>query len=135
MSSKIMTHYSTHYSRAVARVRGWAPIMAQEAGVALLTGGTLGVLATKLKGGLDMGTHKVPMDAVAGLGAMGLSMFIPLRYRERDLLRNVSIAAIAVGTARKTEAYLGSKSSVHGELDDGTSDMGIDPIVSAARSL
>jgi hypothetical protein len=154
--SSIQRWYDAVKSGGAGLAKAKSHAMAAGAGVrqggeALLVGGLLGAMSVELPTGLDV--KKVPVDAVGGVAFLVASAAVAGEEYSTDL-RNAGSTALAVFAYRKTQDLLAEKKragggmpgyaaaktvSAHGDYDysGGTSDsdMGEDPIVTAARLL
>jgi len=98
-----------HFTLASARWKGGeGKEIIHDGVVATATGIGIGYAAAHSKTDLEMtvGRKRVPLDIAGSLAGLGLSLVVSASKSTRDLVRQASVAGLAISSYRATERYI-----------------------------
>jgi hypothetical protein len=138
-----------HYNLATSRwAGGEGKTIIHDGVVATATGIGIGYAAAHSRTDLEatVGQKRVPLDIAGSLGGLALSLVMPGSKGTRDIVRQASVAGLAISSYRATERYIHLKG--HPALGMGRAhpamapaahageiDVSSDPVLAAAANL
>jgi hypothetical protein len=138
-----------HYALAASRWSGGeGKEIIHDGVVAAATGIGIGYAAAHSKTDLEatVGHKRVPLDIAGSLAGLGFSLVVSASKSTRDLVRQASVAGLAISSYRATERFIHLKShpalgmgrphpAMAPAAHAGEIDISSDPVLQAAANL